>query len=375
MRYYIIAGEASGDIYGANLMHDLQHNDSKSEFRFWGGDLMQKYGGTPIKHYKELAFMGFIPVIMNIRTILNNISFCKKDIKEYNPDVLILIDYPGFNLKIAKFAKSINLKVFYYISPTVWAWHKSRINIIKSSIDKLFVILPFEKEFFKQHNYHVDYFGHPLLDEIEAKKKDIKPRKIFLQDNNLSKKKIIAILPGSRKQEISKILLIMISIVKDFSEYQFIIAGAPGLNIEFYKSIIRNQNISIVFNQTYSLLKYSVAAIVTSGTATLETALFNVPEIVCYKTNWLTFSIAKKIINLKYISLVNLILDKEAVKELIQDDLTSDNIKDELYKILINKGHLNKIKQDYIELNNILGNNGASKKIADAMYKYLTTKT
>lgn len=362
MKYYIIAGEASGDLHGANLMKALYKEDSSAEIRFWGGDLMQNVGGTLVKHYRELAFMGFAEVIMNLKTILNNIKFCKSDIEKFNPDVIIFIDYPGFNMRIAKWAKERNIKTHYYIAPQIWAWKENRIKEIKRDFDKLYVILPFEKDFFEvKHKFPVEFVGHPLIDAIQNRVKI--DSESFRKQNNLDEKPIIAILPGSRKQEISKMLDVMLSVVDDFQDYQFVIAGAPSQEFSFYKTFLNGKNIKFISNKTYDLLSNSHAALVTSGTATLETALFKVPEVVCYKGSWASYQIAKRVITLKYISLVNLILDEEVVTELIQDECNTKKIKEELTKIL--KGnHRENILQKYEELEQKLGGAGASNKTA-----------
>jgi lipid-A-disaccharide synthase len=364
MKYYIIAGEASGDLHASNLMKELKALDMKAEFRCWGGDLMKAQGADLVKHYRDLAFMGFTEVLMNLRTIFKNIDLCKKDILEYHPDVLILVDYPGFNLRIAEFAKEKGIKIFYYISPQVWAWKQSRVHKIKKIVDKMFVILPFEKEFYERFNYHVDFVGHPLLDAVadNAKKAD----ELSLNTS----KPIIALLPGSRKQEITTMLPLMLSMQKHYPDYEFVIAGAPSQTKEFYRSLTGDTKIQIVFNQTYSLLQKSTAALVTSGTATLETALFGVPEVVCYKGGAISYSIAKQLIKVKYISLVNLIMDKEIVKELIQIELNETNLKTELDKLL-NETTRTKMLSDYLELKTKLGGFGASKKTAELMIGYL----
>ena len=362
MKYYIIAGEASGDLHGANLMKALYKEDSSAEIRFWGGDLMQNIGGTLVKHYRELAFMGFAEVVMNLKTILNNIKFCKSDIEKFNPDVIIFIDYPGFNMRIAKWAKQRNIKTHYYIAPQIWAWKENRIKEIKRDFDKLYVILPFEKDFFEvKHKFPVEFVGHPLIDAIQNRVKIDSER--FRKENNLDKKPIIAILPGSRKQEISKMLSVMLSVVDDFQDYQFVIAGAPSQEFAFYQTFLNGKNIKFISNKTYDLLSNSHAALVTSGTATLETALFKVPEVVCYKGSWASYQIAKRVITLKYISLVNLILDEEVVTELIQDDCNTKRIKEELTKI-INGNHRENVLQKYEELEQKLGGSGASNKTA-----------
>ena len=364
MNYYIIAGEASGDLHGSNLIKELKKLDAEANFRCWGGDLMKAEGACLVKHYRELAFMGFTEVLFNLRTIFKNIIFCKKDILQNLPNVLILIDYPGFNLRIAEFAKTIGLKVFYYISPQIWAWKESRIHKIKRVVDKMFVILPFEKEFYQGFNYPVDFVGHPLLDAIGDTENSI--NKLSVKNE----KPIIALLPGSRKQEITKILPIMLMMEKHYSNFQFIIAGAPSHTIEFYQPFISNTEVQIVFNQTYQLLKIAKAALVTSGTATLETALLGVPEVVCYKGGAISFGIAKQLIKVKYISLVNLIMDEEIVKELIQSDFNEFNLKAELNNLL-NHETRNKILSNYSLLSAKLGGPGASKKTADLMINYL----
>lgn len=362
MKYYIIAGEASGDLHGSNLMKALFQEDKDAEIRFWGGDLMEQVGGTLVKHYRELAFMGFAEVIFNLRTILGNIKVCKKDILEFKPDVIIFIDYPGFNMRIAQWAKALNIKTHYYISPQIWAWKESRINAIKRDIDKMFVILPFEKTFYEQkHKYPVNFVGHPLIDAINDHHENT--AKDFRTENKLSDKPIIALLPGSRKQEIIKMLGGMLSVVDDFPDYQFVIAGAPSQDFSFYQPFISKKNIQFVSNKTYDLLQNATAALVTSGTATLETALFKVPEVVCYKGNWASYQIAKRIITLKYISLVNLIMDEEVVTELIQDDFNYKNIKQELTKIL-DPAYRGQLLAKYDQLEIQLGGQGASEKTA-----------
>lgn len=365
MKYYIIAGEASGDLHGANLMKEILKKDTHAEIRFWGGDLMQNVGGTLVKHYRELAFMGFAEVVMNLKTILNNIKFCKSDIEKFQPDVLIFIDYPGFNMRIAKWAKSKGIKTHYYIAPQIWAWKENRIKQIKRDFDKLYVILPFEKEFFeKKHNFPVEFVGHPLIDAIYNRNKS--DENSFRKDNNLDKKPIIALLPGSRKQEISKMLSVMLSVVTDFPDYQFVIAGAPSQEFSFYEQFLNGKNIKFVSNKTYDLLSNSHAALVTSGTATLETALFKVPEVVCYKGGWISYQIAKRILTLKYISLVNLIMDEEVVTELIQDECNQKRIKEELNKLL-EENHRKILLEKYNELEQKLGGIGASEKTASSI--------
>ncbi|MBA0883543.1 lipid-A-disaccharide synthase [Flavobacterium undicola] len=362
MKYYIIAGEASGDLHGSNLMKSLLKEDSSAEIRFWGGDLMQAVGGTLVKHYRELAFMGFVEVLFNLKTILGNIKICKEDINQFQPDVIIFIDYPGFNMRIAKWAKEIGIKTHYYISPQIWAWKESRIKAIKRDVDKMYVILPFEKNFYEdKHHYPVEFVGHPLIDAIQNQKPI--EAATFKAENNLDEKPIIALLPGSRKQEITKMLSVMLSVVDDFPDYQFVIAGAPSQEFAFYETFITNKNIKFISNKTYDLLKNAHAALVTSGTATLETALFKVPEVVCYKGNSISYQIAKRIITLKYISLVNLIMDEEVVTELIQDNCNTKTIKKELNKILDPEYRKNLLAK-YDVLEQKLGGAGASEKTA-----------
>lgn len=375
-KVYVIAGEASGDLHGSNLLKHLYKNAQSSNqelnVRFWGGDKMAKVVGyAPVKHYKELAFMGFLEVLMNIRAILKNISFCKQDIIEFKPDVLVLIDYPGFNLRIAKWAKSQGIKVLYYISPTVWAWKEKRVYTIKEVVDKMYCILPFEKPFYEKFNYDVEYLGHPLLDAVEQYEATKIPTNQFLLEQKLSEKPIIAVLPGSRKQEIRKKLPIMLKALESFNGYQIVIAGAPSMEETFYKEVIGNYPARIVFGKTYDLLSASEAAVVTSGTATLETALLNIPEVVCYITSAVSYHIAKRLVNIKYISLVNLILDREVVKELIQQDCTVENIRNEVELILEDGSNRSKMLNDYETLRKELGGGGASEAIAKNMFDFI----
>ena len=366
MKYYIIAGEASGDLHGSNLIKELKNLDANAEFRCWGGDLMQAAGATIVKHYKELAFMGFVEVIQNLSTILNNLKFCKQDIERFKPDVLVLIDYPGFNLRIAKWAKENVFKVVYYIAPQVWAWKESRVKLIRQVVDKMLVILPFEKEYFENKwNYKVEFVGHPLVQVIND----------FVAKTNAvhNDQKIIALLPGSRKQEIAKKLPIMLEASKFFPGYQFIVAKAASLEDDFYTGFLSAySDVETVTNETYTLLSKSTAALVTSGTATLETALFGVPQVVCYKGSAVSYQIAKRLVKIKYISLVNLIMDKEVVKELIQNELTVANLTDELEKILHNHEKIAQIKSDYTSLKNLLQKeSNASEKAAGIIIDFL----
>ncbi|MDD3280169.1 MAG: lipid-A-disaccharide synthase [Bacteroidales bacterium] len=367
MKYYIITGEASGDLHASNLVSRLQLYDFEACIRAWGGELLEKKGAEVVKNYKDLAFMGFVEVARNLKTILANIRFCKQDILSYQPDIVILVDYPGFNLRIAKFLSKHNIRVFYYISPQVWAWHSSRIKQIKAYVNEMFVILPFEKEFYAKHEINVHYFGHPLLDAIQHQKIDVN----FLSLHTLSSLPIIAILPGSRTQEIKNMLPVMLKAASTISEYQFVIAGLEN-HKQLYQDICKDNKMPIVYNQTYSLLANSYAAMVSSGTATLETALFNVPQVVCYKGNYLSYLIAKKLIkNIKYISLVNLIADKEVVKELIQNDMNEYQLTRELHQIVFDNECRKIMLTDYSLLQEKLGNGNASDKIARKMVDIL----
>lgn len=370
MKYYIIAGEASGDLHGSNLMKAIHNTDVHADIRFWGGDLMQAVGGTLVKHYKERAFMGFIEVIMNLNKIFKLISFCKKDIESFNPDVIVFIDNSGFNLRIAKWAKQAGFKTHYYISPQVWASRASRVKAIKRDIDAMYVILPFVKPFYKKHNYEVHFVGHPLIDAI-ANREQVDEFE-FRTEHALNDKPIIALLPGSRKQEITKMLSVMLSLVDDYPKYQFVIAGAPSQDYSFYETFIKSNNVKFISNKTYDLLSISMAALVTSGTATLETALFKVPQVVCYKGSNISYQIAKRIITLKFISLVNLVMDREVVTELIQNDFNKTRLKQELDHIL-NLDSRKKLFLDYFELEKILGGKGASKKTAKLIYDAIKT--
>ncbi|MDO6761612.1 lipid-A-disaccharide synthase [Tamlana sp. 2_MG-2023] len=365
MKYYIIAGEASGDLHGSNLIKALHHTDVHADIRCWGGDLMQEAGGDLVKHYKERAFMGFSEVIMNLNKIFKLISFCKSDIETFKPDVIVFIDNSGFNLRIAKWAKENGFRTNYYISPQVWASRASRVPAIKRDIDKMFVILPFVKSFYKKYDYDVDFVGHPLIDAI-ANRDQINEFD-FRKTHSLSDKPIIALLPGSRKQEITKMLDVMLSLVDNYSDYQFVIAGAPSQEHEFYKTFIKSENVKFIANKTYDLLSISYAALVTSGTATLETALFKVPQVVCYRASNISYQIAKRIITLKFISLVNLIMDREVVTELIQNDFNKKRLSEELNKIL-DDNFREKQFLDYYELERALGGKGASQKTAQLIY-------
>jgi len=370
MKYYLIAGEASGDLHASNLMKEIKILDTEADFRFWGGDLMKKQGGELVKHYRDLAFMGFVEVLLNIGEIAGNLKFCKQDIRKFQPDVVILVDYPGFNLRIARFLKASAIRVFYYISPQLWAWKSSRIKTIKKNVDKMFVILPFEKEFYAKHGYQVDFIGHPLLDLLSDQSQQI-DRESFIYQNHLDQRPIIALLPGSRRQEIAKMLGIMLQAREDFPDFQFVVGGVPSIPPEFYRKCSKHIPLSIVNNQTYDLLRLADAAMVTSGTATLETALIGTPQVVCYKGSLLSYWIARMIVHVKFISLVNLIMDKRIVTELIQKNLTRRNLVIELKKILTGKESRETILKDYSLLKEKLGGAGASAKAARLMVQYL----
>lgn len=360
MKYYVVAGEASGDLHAANLIKRIKEHDIAAQFRAWGGDLMQQQGAEIIKHYRELAFMGFIEVTMNLRTILNNISYCKQDILAYKPDAIILVDYPGFNLRIAEWAKKQGIKVIYYISPQIWAWKQSRVHQIKRDVDLMLVILPFEEEFYRRFNYKVHFVGHPLLDAIAERPLPNRPEKPY-----------IALLPGSRKQEIEKMLPIMLSAKHYFPQFDFVVAGAPGQTEAFYTPLLKDTGARLVSGKTYDVITNATAAMVTSGTATLETALLGTPQVVCYKGSWVSYQLAKQLIKVKYIALVNLILDRPAVKELIQNELTTHNLQKELDAIILNEENRNRMLADYDELKQKLGGIGASARAAGIIVDYL----
>ena len=366
MKYYIIAGEASGDLHASNLVAEIKKKDKKAEFRGCGGDLMKAQGVDLLKHYRTMAYMGFVEVAVNLRKVLGNIAQCKKDILDYQPDVVILVDYPGFNFRIADFAHEKGFKVVYYISPQLWAWKRRRVKKVQRSVDKMLVILPFEEEFYKRYGVDVTYVGNPLLDELA--KFGTANRSIFLRRNSLGEKReIIAMLPGSRKQEVKRVLPVMLKVVPRFPDCQFVIGGVSSLDKDLYKKIMGQTDAFLVENQTYELLQNSSAAMVTSGTATLETALFTVPEVVCYKATDFSYRLAKWMIKVKFISLVNLVMDREVVKELIQGDLTEEKLVEELEQLLHNGKRQRKLLEDYEELKDRLGNAGASEKAADAI--------
>ena len=375
MKYYIISGEASGDLHGSNLVRELHLQDPRASIRCWGGDLMQEAGATLVKHYRDLAFMGFSEVIMNLPVILRNIGFCKQDILTFQPDILVLIDYPGFNLRIAEWGKKQGFKIVYYISPQVWAWKENRVKKMKQFIDKMLCIIPFEKDYYKNKwNWDVEYVGHPLVEEIEKKQLGVKSLESgVVRWGTTPGSPLIALLPGSRKQEIAKKLPIMLEVAKSFPDYQFVVAQAPGLENDFYQPFMEPyQNVSSVQNKTYDLLLKAKAALVTSGTATLETALFGIPEIVCYKGSPISYQIAKRLIKIKYISLVNLIMDKEVVKELIQDELTTANLVKELKLLLTDETRKKQLEKEYADLKKLLAAGGhASAKAAQEIIKMI----
>ncbi|MDR0802349.1 lipid-A-disaccharide synthase [Fluviicola sp.] len=366
-KLYIISGEASGDLHGANVMKELFALEPDLDICFWGGDKMQAVGGTMVRHIRDLAFMGFVEVLKNLPTILRNIRFCKEDILEFKPDALLLIDYPGFNMRIAEWAKKNHIKVYYYISPTVWAWKENRVHKIKRDVFKLFCIFPFEVDFYRKHHYEIEYVGHPLLDEIKQYQQQ-SDQQLKLQPGD-SGKPVIAMLPGSRKQELRTKLPVMLPLVDLFPQYHFVIAGAPNMELSVYQELIGDKPVEIVYGQTYPLLQQAEAAVVTSGTATLETALFEVPQVVCYIGNAISYQIAKRLVKVKYISIVNLILDKPSVVELIQHDCTTEKLAAELSAVIQGGEKRKQILDDYADLKNMLGKGGASKKVAQSLLK------
>jgi lipid-A-disaccharide synthase len=370
MKYYVIAGEPSGDMYAAGLLRELKKTDASANFRCWGGDLMQAEGGEIVKHYKELAFMGFVEVAKNLRTILKNISICKEDILKYKPDVLILVDYPGFNMRIAKWAKEQGIRVFYYIAPAIWAWHESRVHDIKKYVERMYVILPFEPAVFAKHDCKVHYFGHPLADFIQHEKIKIISREEFLKKYDLPDKPIIALLPGSRTQELKYILPEMLTTVKHFPEHQFVIGAAASLPLKMYEAAAAGFDVKLVQNDTYSLMQHAHAGLIKSGTSTLEASLFDLPEVLCYKGNALTIQIGRWVAKAKYICLVNLILDKPAVKELIQQELNENTLVESL-KAIVSGPKRNELLIEYKNVQQQLKAGNVSAKIAQDMYQCL----
>lgn len=370
MRYYIIAGEASGDLHGSGLIRALGKLDPDADFRYWGGDLMAGEGGTLVQHFKKGSFMGFWEVIKNIGTVITSMRMCKRDIMGYSPDALILIDYPGFNLRMARFASRKGIKVFYYISPKVWAWNQSRVKLIKRYVDHMLTIFPFETTFYEKFGYKVDYIGNPLLDAIGNRKDRNDNFERFTERNGLPGKPMIAMLAGSRIQEIDKCLPVMVSVMDKYPDYQFIIAGAPSIEPAIYRKYTGDK-IAVLYNQTYAILQHASAAMVVSGTATLEAALLGAPQVVCYRGSALSYQIAKRFIKVKFISLVNLIMEREVVKELIQDDLNSDKLKAELDKMLFDRNYRNAMLDDIEELKQRLGEPGATERAAKKVIEYL----
>lgn len=365
MKYYIIAGEASGDLHGSKLMNGIKARDANAEFRCWGGDKMEKAGGVIVKHYRDLAFMGFQEVLLNIRKIIGNIRFCKDDILNWKPDAVILIDYPGFNMRMAQFAKISGFSVFYYISPQVWAWKKQRVHKLHRYTDLAFVVMPFEKDFHASYGYHAEFTGHPMPDSMDLSIKVDEPT--FRKAHNLGEKPLIALVPGSRKQELQRILPVMLKITERFLDYQFVVAGVDTLSEKFYKKLIGNYPAKIVFGHTHDLLQISRAAAVKSGTVTLETALFGVPQVVCYRFSFLSALIAWLLVDVKFISLVNLILDRKAVTELIQYKFTADSLSRELAPLLTEGKERSQMLNDYKELLTRVGPPGASDRAAALM--------
>jgi lipid-A-disaccharide synthase len=367
LKYYLIAGERSGDLHASNLMRELQRQDPEATFRYWGGDMMQQVGGQLVHHYQELAFMGFAEAAANMLKVMRLLKECKADILAFQPDVVILVDYAGFNLRIAKFAKAHGLKVFYYISPKIWAWNQGRVHTIRKLVDRMFVILPFEQAFYQKFDYKVDYIGNPISDTVRSHV----PSADFRTRNKLNNKPIIAVLPGSRKQEIENILFIMLSVLPAFREYQFVVAAVSNLSRDYYENFNRDANIKIVYDQTYDLLANAEAALVTSGTATLETALFNVPQVVCYSTSFISYWIGRAVIKVPFISLVNLIAERAVVTELIQNELTGRNIISELKKLLFDKAFIKQQLEGYQLVRERLGDGKAAAKAARLMVQYL----
>ncbi len=370
MKYYLIAGERSGDLHASNLIRALKAQDPHADFRAWGGELSEAAGASLVQHYQTLAFMGFAEVLANLGAIRRALRLVKADILDYRPDVLILIDFAGFNLRMARFAKANGLRVFYYISPKVWAWNRKRAVRIKELVDRMFVIFPFEVDFYRTYDYAVDYVGNPIADAIA----NFRPNPNFRTDNELDERPILAILPGSRRQEVEEMLHYMVSILPPFMDFQFVVAAVPNLDRQYYE-YFRRTNVQIVYDQTYDLLANAHAAVVTSGTATLETALFDVPQVVCYKGNFATYWIARALVQVKYISLVNLIADRPVVRELIQDEFTPANLMRTLEPVVRDEAHRGAMRQAYADIRERLGGEGASVRTARLMYAYLQEKS
>lgn len=372
MNYYVIAGEPSGDLHGSNLLKAIKQVDEKAHFRCWGGDLMQAQGGEIIKHYRDLAFMGFVEVILNLRTIFKNIAFCKQDILKHKPDALILIDYPGFNLRIAKWAKQQGIRVYYYISPTIWAWKENRIETVRNCVERMYVIIPFEKKFYADRGVEVEYYGHPLVDVLKKEQEKIISRQDFLAKYKLNEKPIIALLPGSRFQEIKRILPVMMQVIQYFPDYQFVVAATASLPQQFYKDTTQGYPVTVITNATYSIMQHAHVGLIKSGTSSIEAALFNLPHIVCYLGNGASFAIAKKLVKVEYVSLVNLILGRLVVTELLQQDFTIPKIVEEL-KVLLTDKKRYEILNEYKLLVSMLQEENISLKIANSIYQKLTT--
>ncbi len=364
MKYYITAGEASGDLHASNLMQALKKYDANAEFRFIGGDLMSRVGGVRVRHFKDTAYMGFWDVFTHLRAILKNINDVKKDILAYKPDVFIAVDYPGFNLRIAEFAHQHHIKTYYYISPKIWAWKQSRVHKIKAFVDKMFIIFPFEKAFYDKYDYETEYVGNPIMDAIDTEQT---ANPDFRKAHALSEKKIIALLPGSRKQEIKHNFPMMLKISKYFPDYQFVVAAASSLEKEIFDKYITNEDVKLIYNQTYEILRHAEAAVVTSGTATLETAILNVPELVCYRGDAFSYRIAKRLVKVPYISLVNLVMQNEVIKEYIQDEMNVKNIRQELKRLLEDKTYRETMLTNFSKLREVLGGKGASDRTAKIM--------
>jgi lipid-A-disaccharide synthase len=373
MRYFFIAGEQSGDLHGSNLISAIKKSDPEADIVCWGGDLMQQAGGKLLQHYRKTAFMGFVTILLNIRTITKHITLCKKDISNYNPDVVILIDYPGFNLRIAEFAKSQGIRVFYYISPKLWAWNESRVDKIKKHVDRMFIIFPFEEEFYRKHSIDVRYYGNPLVDEVEKKSRSFDNAGDLKRELGLGDQPVITLLAGSRKHEVSNILPVMLKVVSHYKDYQFVLAGVNSIPGEFYMKFIGNHPVRLLFDRTLELFRISDAALVKSGTSTLEAALMGIPQVVCYRGDPISFAIARRLVKVRFISLVNLIMGREVVRELIQFLLTEKNLVEELSAILPGGEKREQMLEDYVTLKNILGPSGASERIAAEMISTLRT--
>jgi lipid-A-disaccharide synthase len=373
MKYFILSGEPSGDLHGSNLVRSLLREDPHADIACWGGEMMEQAGARLLKHYRELAFMGVWEVLVNMRTVLGNFKRCREQISAFNPDVVILIDYPGFNLRIAKYVKRLGIKVYYYISPKFWAWNESRVNRVKRSVDRMYIIFPFEIDFYSKHGYEAHYAGNPLVDEIENRRASMPEKREIMTSLGLGEKPVIALLSGSRKQEVVSILPQMIKVVEDFPEYEFVVTAVSHIPQQVYKNIIGELPVTVVTGKTYEILSIAEAALVTSGTATLETALFNVPQVVCYCTSGLTYHLSKMVVKVRFISLVNLIMDREIIVELIQKDLNVLRLRNELSYILKGGSKRGQMLEDYSVLNNVLGGAGASSRIAGDIVKTLKT--